>query len=153
MTVPVRQQGVWLAVLRRHFLVMAPGSLAWEFAHMPLYTLWKTGTPGEIVFAALHCTGGDIVIATVALAAALLVTAPGAWPERGYGRVAATAIALGTSYTIVSEWLNVGIRQSWAYRDPMPVVPILEIGLSPLAQWIILPSLAFWWAGRLRGTR
>lgn len=24
-------------------------SLVWEFAQMPLYTLWRTGSPGEIV--------------------------------------------------------------------------------------------------------
>ena len=30
---------------------------------MPLYTLWSTDTVGEIVFAAVHCTGGDILIA------------------------------------------------------------------------------------------
>ena len=29
-------------------VAVAVGNLAWEFAHMPLYTLWRTGTPGEI---------------------------------------------------------------------------------------------------------
>lgn len=57
----------WLTVLRRYIAVMALGSLFWEFAQVPLYTIWETGTRGEIAFAAIHCTGGDILIALSAL--------------------------------------------------------------------------------------
>jgi len=67
----------WLTVLRRYLVAMALGNLAWEFAHMPLYTLWETGTAGEIVFAAIHCTGGDVLIALSAVVAALLVLGTG----------------------------------------------------------------------------
>lgn len=150
MTVATPDHGIWLAVLRRYLLAMALGNLAWEFAHMPLYTLWETGTAGEIAFAALHCTGGDILIATCALVAALLLFASGQWPERGYLRVAAAALTFGIAYTVISEWLNIGMRQAWAYRDLMPVLPVIGVGLSPITQWIVLPSLAFWWAGRLK---
>jgi len=34
----------------------------------------------------------------------------------------------------------------------MPVIPVIGVGLSPIAQWIILPSLAFWWAAREKRT-
>jgi len=148
MTVAVPHHGIWLAVLRRYLLAMALGSLVWEFAHMPLYTLWETGTAGEIAFAGLHCAGGDILIATGAFVAALLLLGTGQWPERGYRRVATATVVFGVGYTIISEWLNIDIRQAWAYRDLMPVVPVIGVGLSPMAQWIVLPSLAFWWAGR-----
>ena len=30
----------------------------------------------------------------------------------------------------------------------MPVVPVIEAGLSPLAQWFAIPIAAFWWARR-----
>ena len=89
----------WLPFLRRYIALMALGNLAWEFAHMPLYTLWETGTRGEIVFAALHCTGGDILIALAALMAALLLFGNGHWPAQAYGRVAAATIAIGQSGT------------------------------------------------------
>jgi len=147
---PPRQGGPWLLVLRRYLLAMAVGNLAWEFAHMPLYTLWQTGAATEIAFAAFHCTGGDVLIALSALAAALLLFATGEWPEVGYRKVAAAAIVLSVTYTVASEWLNVGLRQTWAYGELMPVIPVIDVGLSPIAQWIVLPSLAFWWAGRLK---
>ncbi len=145
-----RRRSLGFLVLRRYLLVMALGNLAWEFAHMPLYTLWETGHAREIAFAALHCTGGDVLIALSSLAAALLL-GRGAWPQAGYWKVAAAAVAFGLAYTVFSEWLNVEVRGTWAYRDMMPVIPMIGTGLSPLAQWILLPSFAFWWAGRVKG--
>jgi hypothetical protein len=28
----------------------------------------------------------------------------------------------------------------------MPIVPLIGAGLSPFAQWITVPVVAFWWA-------
>jgi hypothetical protein len=136
----------WLNVSRRYLAVMATGNLVWEFAHMPLYTLWETGSAGKIVFAALHCTGGDIIIAMSALLAALFLFGTNRWPEAGYRRVALVTIIIGLGYTVFSEWLNIQVRQVWAYREMMPVIPVIGAGLSPIAQWIVLPIIALWWA-------
>src|SRR3546814_4447745 len=64
--------GSWHAALRRYLVAIALGSLTWEVLHMPLYTIWREGTWSEIAFAALHCTGGDILIALSSLTLALL---------------------------------------------------------------------------------
>lgn len=146
----IRRCSLRFLVLRRYLLVVALGNLAWEFAHMPLYTLWETGTAREIVFAALHCTGGDVLIALSSLAAALLLLGRDAWPRAGYWKVAAAAIVFGIAYTLFSEWLNVQVRETWAYGDLMPVIPVIEVGLSPIAQWLLLPIVAFWWSDSLR---
>jgi hypothetical protein len=151
MTALLADHRSWLTTLRRYVGAMALGNLAWEFAHMPLYTLWEEGTPAEIAFAALHCTGGDVLIALGALVASLFIFGSDGWPDRGYLRVALPAVAAGLAYTLFSEWLNIEVRQAWTYRDLMPVVPVLDVGLSPIAQWIVLPSLAFWWARRSKG--
>jgi len=137
----------WLNVLRRYLAAMALGNLIWEFAQIPLYTLWETGSPSEIVFAVLHCTGGDILIATSALLAALFLLGSSQWPEAGYRRVGLATVLIGLGYTVFSEWLNIEVRKAWAYRDLMPVIPVINAGLSPIAQWIVLPVIAFWWAG------
>lgn len=141
-------RGAWLTVLRRYIVTMTLGNLVWEFAHMPLYTIWETGTSREIVFAAIHCTGGDVLIALSTLLAALLLFGSNRWPEFRYRRVALITMALGLTYTVASEWLNIQIRQTWGYRDWMPVIPVINAGLSPVAQWIAVPALAFWWARR-----
>lgn len=117
---------------------------------MPLYTLWETGSPSEIAFAALHCTGGDILIALASVMLALILAGKASWPQVDSRRIIGVAVVLGLSYTLFSEWLNIEIRQSWAYRDIMPVVPLVDAGLSPVLQWIIVPLAAFWWALRPR---
>jgi hypothetical protein len=135
--------------MRCHLVTIAVGNLVWEFAHLPLYTIWKTGRSSEIIFAALHCTGGDMLIGTASLVLALAF-AGGGWPNAppAYLRVAALTVAFGLAYTIFSEWLNVVVRRSWAYSDLMPVVPGTIVGLSPLLQWVVLPVAAFWLARR-----
>lgn len=138
-------------VIARYLGALAGGNLLWETAHMPLYTLWLSGTPGEIAFAILHCTAGDVLIGAVTLGLAVLLLGRG-WPAAHFGRVAAAAMALGLGYTVFSEWLNVSLRGSWAYRDLMPILPVLGTGLTPVLQWILLPAAAFAWLRQtLRG--
>ncbi|MDB5414459.1 MAG: hypothetical protein JWR10_2794 [Rubritepida sp.] len=126
----------------RYLAAMLTLNLVWEIAQLPLYTLWTVGTQGEIAFAILHCTGGDAMIATVALAVALLVTRSWNWPVQGWGRVTLAATLAGLGYTVFSEWLNVDLRQSWTYTNAMPRLPPLGTGLAPFLQWLLLPPLA-----------
>ena len=148
MNTRIASEGAWLLVLRRYFLCIAAANLVWEFAQLPLYTIWRDGTPGEIVFAAIHCTGGDILIASAAVLGSLMLLGGGRWPMDRYRTVATAALVSGIAYTIFSEWLNTGIRGSWSYADLMPTLPLIGSGLSPLAQWIVIPLAAFWWARR-----
>lgn len=146
MNTRIASEGAWLLVLRRCFLCIAAANLVWEFAQLPLYTIWRDGTPGEIVFAAIHCTGGDILIASAAVLGSLMLLGDGRWPMDRYRTVATAALVSGIAYTIFSEWLNTEIRGSWSYADLMPTLPLIGSGLSPLAQWIVIPLAAFWWA-------
>lgn len=145
---PTREKANWLPTLRRYMAFVAGANLVWEFAHMPLYTLWETGTRGEIIFAALHCTGGDVLIALSAVMLALFLAGTPAWPMMSGRRVVALTLAFGLAYTLFSEWLNIEVRGAWAYRDLMPVIPLIDAGLSPVLQWIAVPLAAFWWAMR-----
>ena len=138
----------WLAVLRRYIALIALANLLWEVAHLPLYTVWQKGSVAELAFAVLHCTGGDVLIATSALLGSLLLLGNSRWPDERYLAVAAFALVVGLGYTAFSEWLNTSIRRSWAYTDLMPTLPAIRIGLSPLAQWIAIPLAAFWLARR-----
>lgn len=138
----------WLRALRRYVGFVALANLVWEFAHMPLYTIWETGTASELAFAAVHCTFGDILIALSAVMLPLFLLRTDVWPAVGYRRVAALTVLLGLAYTLFSEWLNIEIREAWAYRDLMPVIPLLDAGLSPVLQWLVIPVAGFWWARR-----
>ena len=39
----------WLGALRTYILVIGVGNLAWETAHLPLYTIWSSGSIREQV--------------------------------------------------------------------------------------------------------
>jgi hypothetical protein len=139
-----------------YIALAALGHLLWEAAQLPLYTLWRTGRPREILSALFHCTGGDILITTLTLAAAGLLAWYCRWRAFGW-RMIFTAIILGIAYTNLSEWLNVQILRRWSYTPAMPVLPLIGTGLTPLLQWVVVPALAFaiiaGWDRRLRRQR
>lgn len=144
-----RSGAVW-SVVFRYLLVTAMLHLIWEFTHMPLYTLWQDGTRSEIIYSGLHCTVGDVMIAAASLGIAIAVVGRRTWPSGPWHHVVFIALVVGVSYTAFSEWYNISIRAAWAYSDAMPVVPLIGMGASPLAQWLVVPTLAFaaayrWW--------
>src|SRR6516164_11140126 len=55
-------------ILAAYIAVATIGNLLWEAAQLPLYTIWRNGTPHEILVALIHCTGGDALIASFILA-------------------------------------------------------------------------------------
>lgn len=136
-------RSAWLVALRRYLLAILAGNLVWEMAHLPLYTIWRSGTLWDLTVAVIHCSAGDLIIATTALVLALVVLRAGTWPSDKFFTVAATALAIGMAYTTYSERVNVVVRRTWAYADSMPIVPWLDVGLSPLLQWLIVPTVAF----------
>jgi hypothetical protein len=119
-------------------------NLAWEVGQLPLYTLWQEGTAAWIAFSVAHCTAGDVMIGATALAAALVLTRAREAARWRWGPIAAVTAILATVYTGFSEWVNAGLLHYWQYAERMPVVEIggATIGVSPLAQWLLLPALA-----------
>jgi hypothetical protein len=142
----------WLIAISRYLIAIAFGNLLWETAQMPLYALWRTGTAAAIAQAVLHCTLGDVLIATVALVAALAVVGSPAWPNENVVSVAVAVVTVAASYTAYSEYVNTSVRKSWAYTEWMPTLPWLGTGLAPLAQWVVVPVLALAWAIRGSGS-
>ncbi len=133
-------------MIRRYLVLTVLLHLFWEIAHMPLYTLWNSGTSKEIAFAIVHCTGGDVLIALTALISALVLFGHNRWPHYRFMPVFVAALFFGIIYTAFSEWLNIEVRASWEYTDAMPVVPLVGMGLSPLLQWIVVPPVALFWS-------
>jgi hypothetical protein len=131
-------------MLRGYLLWAVLANLGWEIIQLPLYTIWHERDLAYNVYAVLHCTAGDVIIAGATLIIALALVGGGRWPADGFGPVLLAATAGGLGYTVYSEWLNTGVRLAWAYSDWMPVVPGLGTGLAPLLQWLVLPPLGLW---------
>jgi hypothetical protein len=117
--------------------------LAWEAAHLPLYTLWDEASAPAIAFALLHCTLGDVLIGAAALLLALSVSRAGPIARWHWRRVALIVTVVGVGYTAFSEWMNIAILRSWSYNVSMPTLDLggFDLGLTPLAQWLVVPPL------------
>lgn len=127
-------------------------NLAWEAAHVSLYTLWQEAEASYIAFSVLHCTAGDVMIGAAALPLALIFGREKSLAQWRWRRIGAVTALAGTAYTIFSEWMNTTVLRSWTYAEAMPTVELagVEIGASPVAQWLVLPPLALYLARKTR---
>ena len=144
-----RDRAAWNFIVIRYIPLLGALNLLWEIAQLPFYTLWKEGPPSFIAYAVVHCTLGDMAIGTLALLIALIATRAGALDGRKFRKVGLLTVVTGVGYTVLSEWTNTIARPSWEYSALMPVMNLngLEIGLSPLLQWLVIPPVALWLAG------
>lgn len=122
----------------RWTLLLLPLELGWEVAHLPLYTSWHTKRTTALGYDVLHCTAGDALIAFASYLAVAMLLRASDWPRTAALRGLLLATALGTAYTIGSEWVHLRAGD-WAYEAAMPRVA--GIGVSPLLQWLVLPAL------------
>jgi len=134
----------------RYVPLLGALNLVWEIAQLPLYTLWEESPRFFIAYAVVHCTLGDIAIGTLALLVALIATRARTVKTWRWRQVALLLVIPAVGYTALSEWINTIARGSWAYSALMPVIRLggFEIGLSPLLQWLVIPPVALWLAGR-----
>ena len=126
--------------LARWTLLSALLHLIWEVGQLPLYTIWTERDAFGIALAVAHCTLGDMIIAGGTFLVAAAVTRAWNWTLSRPCLGAAIAIPAGIAYTAFSEWRNVLALGAWAYAESMPQV--FGIGLSPLLQWLVVPSAA-----------
>lgn len=75
--------------------LLAPVNLSWEMAHLPLYTLWETGSSGDRAYAVLHCTVGDAMIALSSLGLSVLALRAWHWPSQRFAAVLVTTTLVG----------------------------------------------------------
>ncbi|MFT6438042.1 MAG: hypothetical protein ACJAVI_006127 [Candidatus Azotimanducaceae bacterium] len=47
--------------------------------------------------------------------------------------------------TIGFELLATGPLDRWQYSELMPIIPLIDVGLTPVLQWIDLPLLQLWY--------
>ena len=120
-------------------------SLAWEALQSPFYADTFMAPWITVVFNRLHCAVGD---ALILLAAFWMVALRWGWSWMRTPSWASCLafLAPGLAYTAGSEYVNVCVLQRWAYSRWMPTV--VGIGLVPLLQWVIVPSVSVYYASK-----
>jgi len=128
----IKRAGLWCALA---FAL----NLAWEIAHVSLYTIWDEADRMTVAWALVHCSLGDVAIALTMFALAGLALRQVDWPAYRPWTGGVIVVIGAMAFTAWSEWRNVYQVGGWAYTADMPL--IFGIGLSPMLQWLILPPL------------
>ena len=125
--------------------LLMPGfglSLGWEVLQSPFYTDTFEVPWSALLYNRLHCAGGDALLLLLSFwLVALGWGRHWMYATRG-GTPFVVFLGLGFVYTVCSEHFNVHLVQRWAYNQWMPTVG--GIGLMPLLQWVVVPTLSVW---------
>lgn len=120
-------------------------NFVWEMLQVPFFAEMPRMPHWSAVLFCARATVGDAEIAVIAYWAVALLAAPGRkWILRPSRRHVGGFVAAGVGVTVVLEIVFTRVWHRWSYSELMPVVPVLDVGLSPIAQWMILPPLVVW---------
>ena len=127
-------------------------NLPWEFLQVPFFRQMPSSEHWEGVKACTRATFGDAVIMLIAYWG-VAVRGGRHWLLHSGTLQLAAFITIGLVITIAIEKLAVAgfWIDNWTYSAHMVIVPGLEVGLTPLLQWIVLPPLVIWFCKRQIG--
>ena len=117
-------------------------NFAWELAQMPLYKNAPYDL-AHIAFCALASVADVIMVLLLYFCFALIYKNP-LWVVRLTAFRIFLLMLVGGIGAIVAEVRHLSAG-NWAYDDDdMPIIPIVNVGLSPLLQFMLLPTLIYY---------
>ena len=123
------------------FVVAVIFNYLWEIAQAPLYTgMDNMEAPWWHCFVA---SLGDGVLVLLIFAIGWLVSRKRNWFERPGARGYTLMLVSGLTIAGSVEWIAVHILQRWNYAPAMPRLPVLDIGIVPIVQMLVLPPQIF----------
>jgi hypothetical protein len=126
----------------------------WERAQSSLYVLPGGAEVHWLMCAAASVADGLMVLLIFQIGR--LVIGQRDWYLRPGIRGYAATLLSGAFISVTVEWIAIYGAHWWAYSPRMPVVPLLNVGLAPLAQMLVLPPLIFtllaWWHRKMGNT-
>ena len=138
------------------FIFGALLNLPWEFIQVPLYAELAGARHWDAIRLCTRAALGDAVILLVAYWTAAAVAKNRWWFTDWRWLGFCTYLATGLLITLALERLatrSAFPAWGWRYSELMPLVPVIGIGLAPLAQWLLLPPLSLWFVRRQLGGR
>ena len=129
-------------------------NLPWEFFQVPLFREMPTIDHWSGVKTCAQATAGDAVIMLLAYWVVAVPCRDRHWLRRPSVGQFFLFVGAGVAITVAIERLALaGVWiGSWSYSERMVVIPVLEVGLSPVLQWLALPPLVLWFARRQIGS-
>lgn len=113
----------------------------WELLQVPAFAGMAEIDHWQGIVVCTEATIGDVGMALTAFWVTALFARSRYWIERPSPWPMAIFLGVGLVLTVGLEYYYTQISNRWAYADIMPLVPPLGTGLSPLAQWILVPLM------------
>lgn len=115
-------------------------NFAWELIQIPLY-IPSLYSLEHIAFCALASLADVIMVLLLYFGFVLLFRNP-LWMEHlNWKRIAIVTLGGGTG-AVLAEIRHLSLG-TWAYSDSMPIIPVINVGISPVLQFMILPLLVY----------
>ncbi|MGY3053114.1 hypothetical protein ACVWYG_001311 [Pedobacter sp. UYEF25] len=131
-------------IFRMYVFVLLPIAFLlnaiWEVLQIPLYA-GGTYSWAHILFCLLASVADAIMVLLIYFALALVYRKP-LWIQNLTPNGIVSLILAGFIGAVLAETRHLSIG-TWRYADIMPVIPILNVGLSPVVQFMILPLLIY----------
>ncbi len=115
------------------FIISFGLNAIWENLHAPLYVHYQGGTITEWIL--LRAALVDALILTILF----LVTSP---IKSRTGKYLVIIIAAVVIAVWIERWALASAR--WEYQPAMPIIPVLQTGLSPAIQLALMGSLVLY---------
>lgn len=118
-------------------------NFAWELIQMPLYER-SSFSMDHVVFCALGSVADAIMVLLLYFGLAFIFNNP-LWIEHLKWQRIVLAILIGGTGAILGEIRHLSLG-SWAYADSMPIIPVVNVGISPVLQFMTLPFLSYFFS-------
>jgi signal transduction histidine kinase len=115
-------------------------NFAWEVIQIPLFKD-ASFSLGHILFCALASIADVIMVLLLYYGFAVIYKNP-MWIKNLTALKIIVLMMGGGIGAVLAEMRHVS-QGNWSYSKPMPIIPIVEIGLSPVLQFMILPALVY----------
>ena len=131
-------------IFKRYVLIMSAISFIlnemWELLQMPLYTngFYKLG---HIAFCTLAALADMIMILLLYFSFGFIYKNLFWIAQRNWIKIFVVMLT-GAVGAVLSEKRHL-LLGSWAYDQSMPIIPFVNVGLSPVLQFFLLPVLIY----------
>lgn len=139
-------QSTFHKLLFKKFMVAMLGigfavNFVWETSHAPLYQGHRY-TINSFSITALASVADAIMLILLYSIFSLILRDP-YWVRRlSVSRILWVMLVGGTG-AVVSEVLHIHAGD-WTYAPTMPIIPVANVGISPVLQFMIVPLFVYW---------
>ena len=134
------------------FVLAVLFNYAWEMAQSPLY-VGMSFSEFKVWWHCFKASLGDGLDVLLIFAVGWILLGKQDWYEKPGFKGYALILVMGLAISIGIELVAVYVLERWEYTEQMPLVPGLGVGISPVAQMVVLPAVTFYTVASWRKAR